>query len=175
MTFAVLKQLHSIIGTAIDEIEQVYNEADESLAGIPRSPTSVHQSPSKTSLKGSLTVKTGGGGAGSYVSPPPSPLIATTSATSLSADENTTGSTTKADSSSSRTASLDWPSLDLPHDPASQAEMLTAHPVVNLAVGRIIAAAGQLTATVQTPFLSLCDASMCVRIVFFRLPCGCCG
>jgi hypothetical protein len=39
-------------------------------------------------------------------------------------------------------------------------ELLTSDPTVLSAIGQIIAAAGQLTATVQTPFLTLCDAIM---------------
>jgi hypothetical protein len=58
---------------------------------------------------------------------------------------------------------LDFPSLDVPHDPADPSELLTAHPTVVVAINRIVAAAGQMAAIVQTPFLSLCDSSMGVR------------
>ncbi|KAF8995998.1 hypothetical protein BDQ17DRAFT_1330195 [Cyathus striatus] len=66
---------------------------------------------------------------------------------------------------------LDFPSLDDPYDPTSPAEMLTSHPTVVVAINRILAAAGQMTATVQTPFMAICDATMayhlpsCMRIL----------
>ncbi|KAJ7796023.1 O-methyltransferase [Mycena olivaceomarginata] len=59
-------------------------------------------------------------------------------------------------------SALDFPSLDAPYDPVSAAEQLTAHPTV---------AAGQMAATVQVPFLTLCDAGMgyhlpsCLRVL----------
>ncbi|KAJ6555119.1 O-methyltransferase [Mycena vulgaris] len=58
-----------------------------------------------------------------------------------------------------------------PATPASPSEQLTAHPAVVAAINRIVAAAGQMAATVQVPFLSLCDASMgyhlpsCLRLL----------
>ncbi|KAG6826959.1 hypothetical protein H0H93_015968, partial [Arthromyces matolae] len=67
-----------------------------------------------------------------YASPPPSPFI----------------------------APVDFPSLDATYDPNDPAEQLTSHPVVVQAINRIVAAAGQMAATVQAPFYSLCDASM---------------
>ncbi|KAJ6555122.1 hypothetical protein DFH09DRAFT_924020 [Mycena vulgaris] len=66
---------------------------------------------------------------------------------------------------------LDFPSLDAPCDPVSPSERLTAHPAVIAAISCIVAAAGQMAATVQVPFLSLCDASMgyhlpsCLRLL----------
>jgi hypothetical protein len=73
-----------------------------------------------------------------YVSPPPTPSVSTHS------------------------SSLDFPSLDAPYDPTDPAEHLTAHPTVVVAINRVVAAAGQMAAIVQAPFLSLCDASMSV-------------
>ncbi|PPQ94314.1 hypothetical protein CVT25_005044, partial [Psilocybe cyanescens] len=66
---------------------------------------------------------------------------------------------------------IDFPSLDAPCNPTSLAEALTSHPTVLAATCRIVAAAGQLSATVQTPFLTLCDATMgyhlpsCMRLL----------
>ncbi|KAG6865359.1 hypothetical protein C0991_003211 [Blastosporella zonata] len=74
----------------------------------------------------------------SYVSPPPSPLTSP--------------------------GSLDFPSLDAPCDPNNPAEQLTAHPVVVQAINKIVAAAGQMSMTVQAPFYSLCDASMAYHL-----------
>jgi hypothetical protein len=66
-------------------------------------------------------------------------------------------------STSTHSSPLDFPSLDAPYDSTDPAEQLTAHPTVVVAINRILAAAGQMAAIVQTPFLSLCDASMGVR------------
>ncbi|KAF8218100.1 hypothetical protein K438DRAFT_2006988 [Mycena galopus ATCC 62051] len=91
-----------------------------------------------------------------YASPPPSP-------SSVSAAAPSTSSTAS--------SSLDFPSLDAPYDPTAPNEQLTAHPTVVAAINRIVAAAGQMAATVQTPFLTLCDASMgyhlpsCLRVL----------
>ncbi|RDB30841.1 4-O-methyltransferase 1 [Hypsizygus marmoreus] len=66
---------------------------------------------------------------------------------------------------------LDFPSLDAPYDPDDPAEQLTVHPVVVHAINKIVAAAGQMAATVQTPFLTLCDATLgyhvpsCMRLL----------
>ncbi|KAJ7080600.1 O-methyltransferase [Mycena belliarum] len=85
-----------------------------------------------------------------YASPPPSP--------------------SSSSSPVSRTP-LDFPSLDAPYDPASPSEQLTTHPAVVAAINRIVAAAGQMAATVQVPFLTLCDAGMgyhlpsCLRLL----------
>ncbi|KAJ6555116.1 hypothetical protein DFH09DRAFT_1038072 [Mycena vulgaris] len=73
--------------------------------------------------------------------------------------------------SSASSPPLDFPSLDAPCDPASPSEQLTAHPTVVAAINCIVAAVGQMTATVQVPFLSLCDTSMgyhlpsCLRLL----------
>ncbi|PCH41979.1 S-adenosyl-L-methionine-dependent methyltransferase [Wolfiporia cocos MD-104 SS10] len=51
------------------------------------------------------------------------------------------------------------------------AEMLTTHPAVLAAVNQIVAACGQLCASVQRPFLTVCDAAMgyhlpaCLRLL----------
>ncbi|KAF7324950.1 Ich1 protein [Mycena kentingensis (nom. inval.)] len=85
---------------------------------------------------------------GPYASPPPSP---TSPAPTASAP--------------------DFPSLDAPSDPLSTSEQLTTHPTVAAAITRIVAAAGQISATVHPPFLTLCDASMgyhlpsCLRLL----------
>jgi hypothetical protein len=71
-----------------------------------------------------------------YASPPPSPSMP------------------------SSPAAYDFPSLDAPYDSGDPAEQLTTHPAVVVAINKIVSAAGQMAATVQTPFLSLCDTSM---------------
>ena len=55
---------------------------------------------------------------------------------------------------------LDFPSLDEPYDPLSPAEALLSHPDVVCATKLIVSATGQLAATVQRPFLTICDATM---------------
>ena len=140
MTFAVLRSLHTIIGEALDDIERIY--ASHGYPS-PSEPTSTRHSSDKPSHR--LTVST----AQAYASPPPSPSMAT-HAQPIPPPPTSPGSTSP----------LDFPSLDAPCDQTSLSEALTTHPVVLLAISRIIAAAGQMSATVQTPFLSLCDATM---------------
>ncbi|KAF7368821.1 O-methyltransferase [Mycena venus] len=88
-----------------------------------------------------------------YASPPPSP------------------SSSAVQAPISSVSGLDFPSLDAPYDPSSPAEQLTTHPTVVAAINRIVAAAGQMAATVQVPFLTLCDAGMgyhlpsCLRVL----------
>ncbi|KAF8664228.1 hypothetical protein AX16_000790 [Volvariella volvacea WC 439] len=91
--------------------------------------------------------------AGPYASPPPTPSTACPAI------------------SCSSSIRPDFPSLDIPYDPTSVGEVLTSDPVVVEAISRIIAASGQLAATVQNPFLTLCDAAMnyhlpsCLRLL----------
>ncbi|KAF7304344.1 Ich1 protein [Mycena chlorophos] len=86
--------------------------------------------------------------AGPYASPPPSPTSPAPTSTVP-----------------------DFPALDAPSDPSSLSEQLTAHPTVAAAITRIVAAAGQLSATVHPPFLTICDAAMgyhlpsCLRLL----------
>ena len=93
-----------------------------------------------------------------YVSPPPSPCVATKEQR-FDQRVPSVPSTHPAGSQSAHT-SLDFPSLDAPYDPGSASETLTAHPTVMAAMNRIISACGQMSATVQTPFLSICDSTM---------------
>ncbi|KAK0450283.1 uncharacterized protein EV420DRAFT_1338011 [Desarmillaria tabescens] len=161
MTFAILHELHAIIGGALDDIERVYKEASahgEGLSTPGKSPAPDFISPSTTTTKeksSSFALDHG------YASPPPSPSIATATGRPFPHHRPHTPSP----------PTLDFPALDLPCDPTSPSEVLTSHPTVMQAINRIIAAAGQMTATVQTPFLSLCDASMvyhlpaCLRLL----------
>jgi hypothetical protein len=150
MTFAVLRSLHTILGEALDDIERIYASHGYSSP----SDTSQYPGPFSPCSEGilnpgrKLMVSTGQ----AYASPPPSPSMAT-HAQPISpppASVPLSGSTNP----------LDFPSLDAPYDQTSLSEALTTHPVVLSAISRIIAAAGQMSATVQTPFLSLCDATM---------------
>jgi hypothetical protein len=154
MTFAVLRALHAIIGEALDDIEAVYmlhGMQDKPSSGLsvgrdqaptPDSPGqySLYSGQSRPNHRPTVSVNSI---SNVYASPPPSPCIKTeNSSESLSAYV------------------LDFPSLDAPCNPTSLSEALTQHPEVISAVNRIIAACGQMTATIQTPFLTICDAVM---------------
>jgi hypothetical protein len=60
---------------------------------------------------------------------------------------------------------LDFPSLDDPYDPTSPAEALSSHPIVADAVREIIAAAGQLIASVQQPTIAMTEAALIVSSI----------
>lgn len=157
MTFAVLRALHALIGDALDDVERIYAEAGNS---SHNSRTSTPGTPSTASTARSPTHKSSNSAQGhAYASPPPSPLISSYFQSQPSSQDRST----------TPLSTLDFPSLDLPFDPNSPSENLTSHPVVISAVNRIVAAAGQMSATVQIPFLTLCDAGMGVRVYFSYL------
>ncbi|TFK70271.1 S-adenosyl-L-methionine-dependent methyltransferase, partial [Pluteus cervinus] len=144
MTFAVLRALHAIIGTAIDDIERVYAQYPAS-GSLPSTP---YTSPKSPAVKFQTKDP--------YASPPPTPGATTAgSHFPLFSDSQT----------------LDFPSLDEPYDPSSPSEVLTSDPMVTSAISRVVSAAGQLAACTQNPFLTLCDASMgyhlpsCLRLL----------
>jgi hypothetical protein len=162
MTFAVLRSLHTILGEALDDIERIYASHGYSSPseppGTPQYPgqwTSLSPDSEESILKlgRKLIVSTGQ----VYASPPPSPSMATHAQSTPPPPPPPPPASVP---SSGSTNTLDFPSLDAPYDQTSLSEALTTHPVVMLAISRIIAAAGQMSATVQTPFLSLCDATM---------------
>ncbi|EIN04748.1 O-methyltransferase [Punctularia strigosozonata HHB-11173 SS5] len=111
MTFAELRALHALIGTALDDIQRTYTAS--------AAPHPLH---------------------------PP-------------------------DADPDGTSPPDFPSLSAPYDPSSPSEALLHDPAVARACARIVAAAGQLTAAVQNPFLTICDATMtyhlpaCMRVL----------
>jgi hypothetical protein len=148
MTFSILRALHGIIGEALDEIEAIYalhgpqskSTADkENLSDLSGRPPSGRSD--RPHHRPALSINSY---ANAYVSPPPSPCIKT-DAFYESSPPN-------------------FPSLDAHCDPSSLSEILTQHPDVIAAINRIIAACGQMTATVQTPFLTICDATMSVSL-----------
>ncbi|TRM58535.1 hypothetical protein BD626DRAFT_511396 [Schizophyllum amplum] len=59
---------------------------------------------------------------------------------------------------------LDFPSLSAPFDPDSPAERMVQEPDIVDAISRIAGACGQISAIVQLPFLTLCDASMAYHL-----------
>ncbi|KAF9559940.1 hypothetical protein CPC08DRAFT_665869, partial [Agrocybe pediades] len=162
MTIASLRSLHAIIGDAIADIERVY-----ALHGyLPtRDTTNDRQkpqnpSPVKTDAAELEVSDTTATTSRAYVSPPPSPSTAASSPSALPAHFTTNAN-----------SPVDFPSLDAPCDATSLSEALTSDPAVLNAIGRIVAAAGQLSATVQLPFLTLCDSIMgyhlpsCMRLL----------
>ncbi|PPR01314.1 hypothetical protein CVT24_006347 [Panaeolus cyanescens] len=171
MTFAILRALHAIIGNAIDDVERVYaahgdqlpSESAQYTPAIPLSPTLA--SPQEPTF--SSTSRPGHGSLRStshvYASPPPSPSITTT--------HDSGHDSLQPPFSYKCSPRIDFPALDQPYDPESLSESLTSDPIVLGAILRIVAAAGQLSATVQVPFLSLCDAAMgyhlpsCMRLL----------
>lgn len=155
MTFAVLRALHGIIGEALGDIEAVYTFHglhDKPPSGLGRDkiptpdPSGNYCGPARPKHRPTLSVNSL---SNVYASPPPSPCIKTENSTDFLPQQ-----------------SLDFPSLDAPCNPTSLPEILTHHPDVLAAVNRIIAACGQMSATVQTPFLTLCDAIMGVSPIF---------
>ncbi|KAH9942675.1 hypothetical protein B0H21DRAFT_520593 [Amylocystis lapponica] len=253
MTFATLRALHAIIGTALDDIERVYRDASAA------SPAAFNVAPSPAPVAAPVPPST----PRTYVSPYPSPTSPTAPFTPsrharddsipnsnpdhydysaplaspfsprsrtrsqprasrpppiltsipmprpASSPRSVEPRTPPSPSSSytcftspqnspsaTHTIAMDYPSLDLPYyppppssedddglgervcgmdadaeDARTRAEALTSHPVVIAATNRIVAACGQMTASVQRPFLTLCDAAMgyhlpaCLRVL----------
>lgn len=61
--------------------------------------------------------------------------------------------------------SISFPRLDEPYDPHSAGEKIAAaDPDASRAISLVVAAASQLSASVQHPFLTLCDAAMGVKL-----------
>jgi hypothetical protein len=152
MTFSVLRALYGIIGEALDEMEAIYalhGSQNKSSAGKENYPNLSGRPPSGRSDRPhhhpALSINSS---SNAYLSPPPSPCVKT--------------------DAFHESSTPDFPSLDAHCDPSSLSETLTQHPDVIAAINRIIAACGQMTATVQTPFLTICDATMSVS---FADPC----
>lgn len=191
MTISVLRRLHEIIGHAIDDIERVYAAHADDPRSAPTSkrsspiPTATQtqsptppesecgDAPSATSpaatapqahtFKGRQTHLSSPSNSGAYASPPPSPSVANIpgahTVSPISSKESP-----KESCREPQLLSVDFPSLDAPYDGGSLSEILTTHPTVLEAIGNIVAAAGQLSAMAQTPFLTLCEAIMAVSV-----------
>jgi hypothetical protein len=146
MTFSTLRALQTIIGDAIDEIHAVYYA---SRLGSPSPSSSSSSTPPPSPPK-------------QHRSPTP-PLLSLSNNTLSSASHYSSSNTPVP--SSVYDAPLDFPDLDLPGDPSSPAEQLTSRPDVANAISRIVAAASQMAVVVRSPFLTICDATMIVRLV----------
>lgn len=158
MTFGTLRALHTIIGTALDDIELVYRGGQPSL---PPQPQPQSQAPCPLH------------------SPPPSPTTASRFSTDSFVPKPPPVSaphpTLAQQFSSFSWPGLNYPSLDeafYPSNPLpsqADAEELTSHPAVIAAASKIVAACGQISASVQRPFLTICDAAMGVSTLLNRL------
>ncbi|KAJ3569053.1 hypothetical protein NP233_g5308 [Leucocoprinus birnbaumii] len=136
MTFAVLKALHGIIGEALCDIEAVY------------------------ALHGSQNQPSSGLGMGRDKTPTPDPSGNYSAHYGPPRPSHRPNLSTENSAESLRQPALDFPALDAPCNQGSISEALTQHPGVVAAANRIISACGQMSATVQTPFLTICDAVM---------------
>ncbi|KAI9066168.1 S-adenosyl-L-methionine-dependent methyltransferase [Trametes sanguinea] len=155
MTFAALRSLHALIGDALDDIERIYQDASLDIpAATPTTPYSVLTSPCtpyrRRAARGDEDDDDDG-----YPRFPTSQAPKTPSrghgGPGVSVDLRM----------------LDFPALDAPYYPteshspeADAAESLASHPDVIAATNRIVAACGQISATIHRPFLTLCDAAM---------------
>ncbi|KAL4250136.1 hypothetical protein ABKN59_006496 [Abortiporus biennis] len=210
MTFANLRALHALIGSAIDDIEKVYNDNSSRpsqrrtehppplpLKSVPK-PTLNHQlatpslSPSPISSLSDYSDDEDTKDDDSSAIPTPisanfTPVVPSSSppfqqkrmrsrAYTLPASTNTTPVFLP-------DPPLDFPDLDSPAPPPppssstpeitpvasseskeeerrKKSEKLSTHPEVVAAASKIVAACGQISAMVQKPFLTLCDAAM---------------
>ncbi|KAI0726094.1 S-adenosyl-L-methionine-dependent methyltransferase [Fomitopsis betulina] len=163
MSFSTLRALHTIIGEALDDIETVFRDASATADSYDalRSPIS----PSPVPALGApweepQAMRKMSVASASVLTPPPSGRVVGSGASSMT------------------TTKLDWPSLDEAYYPAQHAtssapteERLSASPAVLAAVSRLVAACGQMSASVQRPFLTVCDAAMgyhlpaCLRLL----------
>lgn len=162
MTFAALRSLYALIGDALDDIERVYQDASfDAPPATPATPYDVLASPTTPYRRhrtlSSLEEDETGPIHFPMGRPPKTPRRGHRGA-----------------GSSTDFQLLDFPALDNPYYPTEghaqeedAAESLASHPDVIAATNRIVAACGQIGATVHRPFLTLCDAAMGVRIFPF--------
>ncbi|KAI0780347.1 S-adenosyl-L-methionine-dependent methyltransferase [Trametes elegans] len=152
MSFAALRSLHALIGDALDDIERVYQHASLDIPSAPATPYAPLTSPCAP-YRRRRSQSEEAEEVDSYHSFPTSqaPNTPRRNRGAPSLDVNM----------------LDFPSLDVPYYPTEDhppemdaAESLASHPDVIAATNRIVAACGQISATVHRPFLTLCDASM---------------
>ncbi|KAH9896530.1 S-adenosyl-L-methionine-dependent methyltransferase [Cubamyces lactineus] len=154
MTFAALRSLHSLIGDALEDIERIYQDASlDRPSSIPNTPYTVLTSPCTPYRRPHAGSEEGDDEDERHSFPvgqvPKTPNRAHRGAPSADFQM------------------LDFPALDSPYYPTENhspetdaAESLASHPDVIAATNRIVAACGQISATVHRPFLTMCDASM---------------
>ncbi|KAI0828552.1 S-adenosyl-L-methionine-dependent methyltransferase [Trametes gibbosa] len=164
MSFAALRSLHALIGDALDDIERVYQHASfdmpPSTSATPYAPltspcTPYHRRRTHSVLNDDDDNHHDGDGDDSPHFHFPRAHTPRTPSRSLRSAPSTDFRI------------LDFPALDNPYYPTEQnapdadaAESLASHPDVIAATNRIMAACGQIGATVHRPFLTLCDAAM---------------
>ena len=162
MTFAALRSLYALIGDALDDIERIYRDASlDSSSPTPATPYTVLTSPCTPYRRRAQRPADDEDTEDEYVpySAARTPKTPRRTGNGASLDSDVTVNT------------LDFPSLDMPYYPtedhdqsADAAESLASHPDVIAATNRIVAACGQISATVHRPFLTLCDAAMGVSL-----------
>ena len=162
MTFAALRSLYALIGDALDDIERIYRDASlDSSSPTPATPYTVLTSPCTPYRRRAPRPADDEDTEDEYVpySAARTPKTPRRTGNGASLDSDVTVNT------------LDFPSLDMPYYPTEDhdqstdaAESLASHPDVIAATNRIVAACGQISATVHRPFLTLCDAAMGVSL-----------
>ncbi|TFK81372.1 hypothetical protein K466DRAFT_502247 [Polyporus arcularius HHB13444] len=162
MTFAALRSLYALIGDALDDIERIYRDASlDSSSPTPTTPYAVLTSPCTPYRRRAPRAEDDDETEDEYVpySAARSPKTPRRTGNGASLDSDVTVNV------------LDFPSLDMPYYPTEEhdqsldaAESLASHPDVIAATNRIVAACGQIGATVHRPFLTLCDAAMAYHL-----------
>ncbi|KAI0635412.1 S-adenosyl-L-methionine-dependent methyltransferase [Trametes polyzona] len=155
MTFAALRSLYALIGDALDEIERMYEDASfDAPLSTPATPYAALTSPCTPYHRRRTRSVVEDDDDAAYLHSPPGQVPKTPSRSHRAAP-------------STDFRMLDFPALDHPYYPTAEhtpdadaAESLASHPDVIAATNRIVAACGQITATVHRPFLTLCDAAM---------------
>ena len=185
MTFAALRALHTLIGDALDDIERIYRDASHD-APTPTTPYTVLTGLSPYTPYLRRGSRDEDALAANLHDDELSPSAARSLKTPLQGRRAREGSiggipfppstaSTSAGSAEGTVQQLDFPGLDTAYYPTEAhepevdaAESLASHPDVIAATNRIVAACGQISATVHRPFLTVCDAAMGVRASVLR-------
>ncbi|KAI0794881.1 S-adenosyl-L-methionine-dependent methyltransferase [Abortiporus biennis] len=147
MTFANLRALHALIGSAIDDIEKVYN--DNSAKFTPVVPSSSPPFQQKRMRSRAYTLPASTNTTPVFLPDPPLDFPDLDSPAPPPPPSSSTPEFTPVASSESKE-----------EERRKKSEKLSTHPEVVAAASKIVAACGQISAMVQKPFLTLCDAAM---------------
>ncbi|TBU38873.1 S-adenosyl-L-methionine-dependent methyltransferase [Dichomitus squalens] len=176
MTFTALRALHTLIGEALDDIERIYRDASHD-DPTPTTPYTVLTglSPYTPYLRrgsrdeDALAANSPDEELSAYATRSPKTPLQGRQARqgSIGGIPFPPSTATSAGSAEGTVQQLDFPGLDAAYYPTEThepevdtAESLASHPDVIAATNRIVAACGQISATVHRPFLTLCDAAM---------------
>ncbi|KAK7689556.1 hypothetical protein QCA50_007348 [Cerrena zonata] len=196
MTFATLRALHTIIGAALDDIEQVYHDADPSsqrsqdTQNVPSPSTPPYTPPPSANLQNGFKDLPDNPSPPLHhvVDNPPPPSVLDDSFPAPKAPRERKVGRERARTlppiatppllnsnpppmpipNTIKEEPLDFPSLDEPRyvkdrDGCKRTQLqdeIFSNPQVISAVNKLVAACGQLSISVQKPFLVLCDAGM---------------